>query len=286
MRILISLLLTAAFVAADEQKFVPAPEHEVNPAVPKGTVTKVEKWESKTFPGTVRDLHLYVPAQYSKDKPAALMVFQDGHDYVNLKGNWRVPTVFDNLIAAGQMPVTIAVFINPGHDKNKPAPQSPWRVTNRSFEYDTLSDEYSTMLVEEIIPWIKKDYALSDDPAMRAIGGASSGGICSFTVAWERPDQFGKVFSTIGSFVNLRGGHVYPALIRITERKPIRIFLQDSSGDLDNPFGNWPLANQNMNAALSFMKYDLKFDYTEGYGHNSNRSGSIFPEAMKWLWRK
>jgi enterochelin esterase family protein len=121
---------------------------------------------------------------------------------------------------------------------------------------------------------------------MRGICGASSGGICSFTVAWERPDQFRRVLSTIGSFVNLRGGNAYPYLVRKTERKPIRVSLQDTSGDLDNPFGHWPTANRQMNAALAYMGYDVKFDWAEGYGHNSHRGGAVFPDAMRWLWRK
>ncbi|MDB6074591.1 MAG: gnl 3 [Verrucomicrobiaceae bacterium] len=282
------LLLTASLHAEDSKlpnTFVAAPEHEEHAEVPHGKLTKIERWQCKAFPGTVRDWWIYVPAQYTADKPAALMVFQDGHDYVGPKGNWRTPTVFDNLIAKGDMPVTIAVFINPGHDATKPKPQSAWRVSNRSFEYDSMGPRYAGMLIDEIIPEVKKTYAITDDPEGRAICGASSGGICSFTVAWERPDQFRKVFSTIGSFTDIRGGNAYQAIIRETERKPIRIFLQDSTGDLDNPIGNWPIANQNMFSSLSYMHYDVKFDFTEGYGHNSNRGGSIFPEALKWLLR-
>lgn len=132
---------------------------------------------------------------------------------------------------------------------------------------------------------MQKQYKLVDDPEQWAIGGASSGAICAFTVAWERPDKFRKVFSTIGSYVDLAGGHAYPYLIRVTERKPLRIFLQDGANDLDNPYGNWPLANQMMLASLTFMKYDVKFEYGDGQ-HNSKHGGSIFPEAMQWLWRK
>ena len=285
---LLSTILAAPVLLQAEDAanvFKPAPEHKERADVPHGKLTKIENWQCKAYPGTVRDWWIYVPAQYTADKPAALMVFQDGHDYVGPKGNWRVPTVFDNLIAKGEMPVTIAVFINPGHDATKPKPQSAWRVSNRSVEYDTMGGHYASMLIDEIIPEVKKTYAITDNPEGRAISGASSGGICSFTVAWERPDQFRKVFSTIGSFTNIRGGHVYPAMIRETERKPIRVFLQDSTGDLDNTIGNWPIANQNMNAALNYMKYDVKFDFTEGYGHNSTRGGSILPEALRWLWR-
>ena len=279
---LILLGLLTPLMGLDDYKTGPLAEE--NPSVPKGKVTQMPPLESKIFAGTTRDWYVYVPSQYKAEKPACLMVFQDGHDYVNLKGNWRVPTVFDNLIASGDMPVTIAVFINPGNDAIKnPKPQSPWRSSNRSVEYDTLGDTYSKFLLTEVIPLVQKDYKLTEDPNGWAIGGASSGGICSFTVAWERPDKFHKVFSTIGSFTNIRGGNVYPYLIRVTERKPIKIFLQDGKNDVDNQFGSWPLANEMMNASLKFMNYDVTFVQGDGQ-HNSKHGGSIFPEAMKWLW--
>ncbi len=288
LRFLLPLFLSTIVVtttwAADD--FVESALHRENPAVPHGTVTKMPVWESKIFPGTTRDWWIYVPAQYKPENPAALMVFQDGHDYVNVKGNWRVPIVFDNLIASGDMPVTIAVFVNPGHDPSKGTPKSPWNGSNRSLEYNSLGDRYAKFLLEEILPEVEKTYRLSPDPEMRAIGGASSGAIAAFTVAWEKPEQFRKVLSTIGSFTNLAGGNAYPSLIRKTERKPLRVFLEDASGDVDNQFGNWPLANQQMNAALRYMGYDVRFDYAEGYSHSSKHGGSIFPEALKWLWRK
>lgn len=278
--------VSSGLFAADG--FRATPDHEVQPNVPVGKVVPMPPLESKVFAGTIREWSVYVPAQYDGTKPAALMVFQDGHDYVGLKGNWRVPTVFDNLIHKGEMPVTIGVFINPGHAaaKGDEFKSVKWKASNRSLEYDSLGDRYARMLIEEVIPELQKQWKISDDPEMRAICGASSGGICSFTVAWERPDQFRKVLSTIGSFVNLRGGDIYPSLIRKTERQPIRVFLEDASGDLDNPFGNWPLANQEMHRALTYMGYDVRFDYAEGYAHNSNHGGSIFPDALRWLWRK
>src|SRR4051812_3046892 len=148
-------------------------------------------WESKIFEGTVRDWWVYVPAQYKPDGSAALMVFQDGHDYINLKGNWRAPTVFDNLIASGEMPATVAVFINPGHEKAKgEQPKSAWKNSNRSVEYDSLGDRYATFLLQEIVPEVEKKWPVSKDPNLHAICGASSGGICSFTVAWEHPEAF------------------------------------------------------------------------------------------------
>ncbi len=281
----LSLLLLAAVPLAAADGFKITPDHEVRAGVAQGKLLPMPAWGSKIYPGTTRDWWVYVPANYRPDGSAALMVFQDGHDYVNPKGNWRVPTVFDNLIASGAMPPTVAVFVNPGHDPARGRPATPWRVSNRSLEYNALGDRYARFLLEEILPEVEKQFPLSRDPARRAIGGASSGAIAAFTAAWERPESFGKVFSTIGSYVNLMGGQAYPALIRKTERKPIRVYLEDTSGDLDNPYGNWPIANQQMHAALRYMGYDVRFDYAEGYGHNSQHGGSLFPAAMRWLWR-
>ena len=261
------------------------PDADRKPGVPEGKVVEMPKWQSKIFANTERQWWVYVPAQYKNDGTAGLMIFQDGHDYQNRDGAWGVPTVLDNLIASGDIPPIIAIFINPGNDPSKEL-KNAWGSSNRSLEYDGLGDRYARFLVEEIIPEVEKQWPVSKDPEMRGLCGASSGGICSFTAAWERPDQFRRVLSTIGSFVNLRGGNAYPYLIRKTERKPLRVYLQDSSGDLDNPFGNWPLANQQMHAALAYMGGDVKFDYPEGFGHNSHRGGAIFPDAMRWLWRK
>lgn len=280
-----AFLLVSRAPAADGA-FKATRDHEVQPGVPQGKVRPMPALKSKAFPETTRAWFIYVPAQYKPDGTAALMVFQDGQNYINLKGNWRVPTVFDNLIARGEMPVTIAVFVNPGHDETKGKAKSPTAGSNRSLEYNALGDRYARFLLEEVLPEVAKLYPYSKDPELHAIAGSSSGAIAAFTVAWERPEHFRRVFSTVGSFVNLRGGHDYPALIRKTERKPLRVFLQDSTGDNDNQFGHWPTANQQMHAALRYMGYDVRFDFAEGYGHNGNHGGSIFPDAMRWLWRK
>ena len=266
----------------DEKKLYPlGPDSQRQEGVPKGTVTKWT-WQSNVFAKTTRDCWTYVPAQYDKDKPAAVMVFQDGGGYQSENGSYRVPVVFDNLIQKKKMPVTIAIFVNPG--SFPPEKEGEKGKSNRSFEYDTLSDQYSRFLVEEILPEVGKSYNLSKDPKDRAIGGASSGGICAFTVAWERPDQFSKVLSHVGSFTNIRGGHNYEALIRKTKpSKPIKVFLQDGSNDLDNEFGNWPLANQQMAAALKFAKYEYKLVFGEGK-HSGVHGGAILPESMEWLW--
>ncbi len=265
-------------------KWEPHPDAVAREDVPKGEVIKMEPWESSIFPGTIRDWSIYVPAQYKPDQPAALMVFQDGQRMRDVNGRWRVPVVFDNLIARGDMPPTIAVFINPGQDTSRPRRNG--RYSNRGFEYDSLGDRYVRFLLEEIIPEVRKRYRLSDDPEWHAIGGSSSGAICAFTAAWERTDFFHKVYSSVGSFTNLRGGNVYPSLVRKTEPKPIRVYMADTSGDVDNAFGSWPWANQQMASALKYMGYDVRFDWAEGYAHNADFGSSKFPDAMKWLWRR
>ncbi len=102
----------------------------------------------------------------------------------------------------------------------------------------------------------------------------------------ERPDLFSKVLSHVGSFTNIRGGDRYPGMIRKTNPpKPIRVFLQDGSGDLDNEHGNWPLGNQQMALALKFKKYDYRFEFGDG-AHNGKHGGAILPDSLRWLWRE
>jgi enterochelin esterase family protein len=283
-RSFVTLMLLAAFVAvgfaADDYKH--GPDSMRQAGVPQGTVTQMKWVSKKIYPGTERDMWIYVPAQYDKSTPACLMVFQDGGGYVSETRSFRTTIVFDNLIHKKEMPVTIGIFLNPG---SIPATKPGGRARrNRSFEYDTLSDQYSKFLLEEILPFVGNKYNLSDKPEHRATGGISSGGICVWTVAWERPDQFGKVLSHVGSFTNIRGGHNYHAMIRKTEKKPIRVFLQEGSNDLDNLHGSWPLANRQMAASLKFAKYDYKFVMGDG-GHNGRHGGAIMPEALRWLWR-
>jgi enterochelin esterase family protein len=254
------------------------PDGREHPGVPKGTVKQMPPWESRIFAGTKRDWWIYVPAQYRPEQPAAMMVFQDG----NGPRTW-VPTVFDNLIAKHDMPVTVGVFIEPGGIKT---PRD-----NRSVEYDTLSDQYARFLLDEIVPELEKTVKLRHDAASRAIAGQSSGAICAFTVAWERPNEFSKVVSWTGSFTNIAagadqrsGGHNYEALVRRLPKKPIRLFLQDGSNDLDLAPGSWWLANQTMARSLEFAGYDYAYAWGAGF-HNYLHGRAIFPDTMRWLWR-
>lgn len=276
----LAALLPAA-TAADDYTF--GPDSLPKSGVPKGTVTKFRWDKSKVFEGTERNCWLYVPAQYDGTAPACVMVFQDGEGYVGEKGQYRVPVVFDNLIHAKEMPVTVGVFINPGKFPAPGKAEKDWR-SNRSFEYDTLSDQYARFLETEVLPEVGKTVKLRADAAGRAICGISSGGICAFTAAWERPDLFSKVLSHVGSFTNIRGGDVYPGLIRKTERKPLRVYLQDGTGDLDNLHGSWPLANLQMAASLRHTEYDYKLVFGDG-GHNGRHGGAVLPDALRWLWR-
>ena len=255
------------------------PESKAIVGVAAGTLTRMPDWHSHVFEGTTREWYVYVPAGLQPNEEAAVMVFQDGQ--------WMkpyVPVVFDNLIAKGEMPKTVGIFLAPGVFGDK--------KSNRSFEYDTLSDQYARFLLEEILPEVEKTVKLSHDPEERAICGMSSGGICAFTAAWEHPEAFGKVVSWIGSFTNIAhgasmhdGGHNYPALIRVTPKKPIRVFLQDGSNDLDNQWGNWPLANESMAKALAFAGYDYKFVFGKGM-HSDKHGRSMLPDTLRWLWRK
>ena len=281
-RTMILVLLLASPALAGDEEYKLGPDSMRQEGIPQGTVTK-DVWHSKVFAETVRDYWVYVPKQYDGSKPACVMVFQDGQAYVKEDGDFRVPVVFDNLIHKGEMPVTIGIFINPGLLVD-PSSKEPGKGSNRSFEYDTLSDQYARFLLEEILPEVGKRYKLTEDPECRAICGISSGGICAFTVAWQRPEAFRKVLSHVGSFTNIRGGHAYPSLIRSTPAKPIRVFLQDGSNDLDNQFGNWWLANLEMEAALKFKQYDYKFVGGTGK-HSGKHGGAILPDSLRWLWR-
>jgi predicted alpha/beta superfamily hydrolase len=254
----------------------------VHPGVPKGEVLKFSFQNSNIYPATYRDYWVYIPAQYDGKKPACVFVDQDGIQF-------KTPTVFDNLINNKEMPVTIGIFITPGRVVAKDT--TALDRYNRSYEYDALGDAYVRFLLEELLPDVEKHKAtdgrsiiLSKNGNDRAIGGTSSGAICAFTAAWERPDAFSRVYSGIGTYVGLRGGDRYPTLIRKYEPKPIRIFLQDGAHDQNIYAGDWFYANQMMERALTFAGYEVNHVYGEG-AHSGNQSNAIFPDVMRWLWK-
>jgi enterochelin esterase-like enzyme len=281
--------------APTDDVYALGPDSEPHEGTPHGKVIGPLTLASQVFTNTTRHYWIYVPAQYDAKKPAALMIFQDGQAFVGPEGSYRIPTVFDNLIYRREMPVTIAIFINPGHTPAQQESSSTnWgdTINNRATEYNELNDRYAHLITDELMPAVDKDYNISKNPDDRAIAGASSGAICAFTVAWQRPDQFHKVISTIGSFTNIRGGHVYPDLILKSERKPIRIYLQDGLNDNRgrknnspyDPLRDWHAQNIKMVAALTQKGYDV--NYCWGIGSHSNKQGgAIMPEMLRWLWR-
>ena len=263
-----------------EYKDIETLVRETAPAsVPAGAIKGPYRWLSEIFPGTVRKYWIYVPAQYDPAKPACSMVVQDG---LRRARDWALTDAFDQLIHSGEVPVTIGIFIDHGI---VPAPHENAQARfNRSFEYDALGDRYARFLLEEILPEVSKEYNLSTDPNDRSIAGASSGAICAFNVAWERPDEFRRVLSTIGTYVSLRDGHNFPMLVRKTEPKPIRIFLEDGSSDLNIFGGNWWIANQDMLSSFEWAGYDVKHAFGDG-GHSGDHARAIMLDALRWLWR-
>jgi enterochelin esterase-like enzyme len=313
-------------------EYTHGPDSLPQPGVPKGKLEGPFEFKSQIIAGTVRQYWLYVPAQYDAAKPAGLLVFQDGQRATNPApdASLRVPQVMENLIHKKDIPVMIGLFITPGNrSETYPPNLGTNNPNNRAQEYDAMNDTYARFLIEEMIPEVKKKYNLSDNVDSRVIGGTSSGAICAFTVAWHRPDQFRKVISAIGSYTSIGyrpatattpmvpGGDLYPTLIRKNPAKPIRIFLQDGSNDLDNNQGNWFLANQQMVAAFNYAnnagagrggrgrqggaavpanpaepaapaapapRYDVKFEWGDG-AHSDLHGGVLLPDILRWMFR-
>ena len=276
-------LTVLAPLAKSDEEYKLGPDSQEQPGVPQGKVEQF-KWSSKVFHGAECDGWIYVPAQYDPKTPACVMVFQDGGGFQSRAGSWRAPVVFDNLINKKEMPVTIGIFLNPGVIPPPPGAKEALPRFNRSFEYDSATDQYAKFLIDEILPEVAKKYNLAKDANSRAICGSSSGGSCAFTVAWQRPDEFARVASFVGSFTNLRGDNYYPDVIRKTEPKPIRVFLQDGRKDANSVAGSWVNANKDMADALEFAGYDYKYVLGDE-GHNAKHGSAIFPDVLRWLWR-
>lgn len=263
--------------------------------VPKGEIRGPFVIPSQAYPGTQHTYWVYVPAQYDAARSASLMVFQDGQAFKADPGDLRAQNVMDNLIFRREIPVMIGVFINPGRTPEQPEPTpQEWgdRTTNRPTEYNSLDDKYARVVVDELLPELYKSYNISRDPEQHGIGGASSGAIAAFTVAWERPDHFRKVLSIVGSFVNLRGGHVYPEKVREGPRKPLRVFLQDgrndnralqANGNYDEK-RDWFFQNVRLMQALTEKGYEVNYSWGMNR-HGQKMGGAILPEMMRWLWR-
>jgi hypothetical protein len=305
------LAAATALFAADSAARKPGdyklgPDSLPREGVPRGKLEGPFLFRSQIFSNTVREYWIFVPAQYTPEKPACVLVFQDGQRATRTNGSLRVPQVMENLIAKKEMPVTIGIFITPG-ERGDSYPEGNGNPNNRAAEYDSLTDAYARFICDEMLPEAAKKYNLTQDPEGRAIGGTSSGAICAFTVAWRRPDQFRKVISCIGSYTSIAyrpahdgepmvsGGELYPTLIRKNPIKPIKIFLQDGSNDLSNEHGNWFLANQQMLSALEWAnanadrkndsgpRYQINHQWGDG-AHSDSHGGAILPDILRWIW--
>jgi enterochelin esterase-like enzyme len=272
------------------------PDSMPQEGVPKGEIRGPYHIQSNAYPGTQHTYWVYVPAQYDPAVPAALMVFQDGQAFKDPNGDLRAQNVMDNLIYRREIPVMLSVFINPGRtpEQVEPSPETGWGdgTTNRGTEYNTPDDKYARVITEELMPVLNKEYNISKDPEMRGIGGSSSGAIAAFAVAWERPNEFRKVLSNVGSFVDIRGGYVYPERVMASEKKPLRVFLCDGRND-HRGFGrdgkydekrDWFYQNMRLMKALTAKGYDVNYSWSMNL-HGQKYGGMILPDMMRWLWR-
>lgn len=314
MRLAIFAAVALAASAAPAQRqagdYPLTPDSLVQPGIAHGRLEGPFEFHSKVFPGTVRRYWVHVPAGYDPARPPNLLLFQDGQRATNPEGSLRIPNVLDNLIAKGDIPPTLGLFVTPGNlSKHYPGDLGMRNPDHRAEEYDALSDAYARMLIDELLPEVAKRWRFADDPGRRAIGGTSSGAIAAFTVAWQRPDAFANVISFIGSYTSIGykpaaagqpmtpGGDLYPTLIRKGAIRPIRIFLQDGSNDLDNEHGSWFLANQQMLAALDWAnahadeekkvgpRYEVNHVWGDG-AHSDAHGGAILPDVLRWIWRR
>jgi hypothetical protein len=307
-------LLAGPALAGEPRKpgeYPPTADSLPQPGVDKGKLIGPLEFKSKVIAGTVRRYWIYVPAKYDAKSPPNLLVFQDGQRAINPQGPLNIPVVLDNLIAKGDIPATLGVFITPGNTGTEHYPDNlgTGNPNHRAPEYDALSDAYTRMLIDEILPEVAKSYKFTDDPKKRAIGGTSSGAICAWTVAWHRPDAFGNVISMIGSYTSIGyhpatatepmipGGDTYPGLIRKNPIRPIRIFLQDGTADLNNEHGNWHLANEQMLSSLQWAnanadekkiagaRYDVRYEWGDG-AHSDVHGGWLLPGILRWMFGK
>jgi enterochelin esterase family protein len=305
----VSALVLGAMLLAGTSGAMPPDRRPPAAARQHGRLEGPFRLQSRVYPGTVRRYWVYVPADYEPTRPPNLLLFQDGQRAIDPNGSLHLPVVLDTLIGEHALPSTLGVFVTPGNrSAHYPDDLGTRNPDHRVEEYDSLSDDYARMTLGELLPAVARRWRFAADPTRRAIGGTSSGAIAAWTVAWRHPQAFGNVISFIGSYTSIGltlgpdgtprayGGDIYPGLIRKSPIRPLRIFLQDGRGDLDNEHGNWFLANQQMLKSLEWAnaqadathragpRYDVTHVWTEG-GHSDADGGAILPEALRWIWR-
>jgi enterochelin esterase-like enzyme len=272
-----------AYKRADDvvSEYALGPDSLLQPDVPAGEVTSFRWVSDRVYPGVERAVSVYVPADLPRGKASNLIVFQDGSDY--LDAEFGATAVLDNLIHRDEIPPTVALFVDAG--ETGPGYPLFGGTDNRSTEYDSVNGDYGRFLIEELLPEVRTLAPITDDPRGRAVCGISSGGACAFTVAWHHPDEFANVISHCGSFLGIRGANEYPVLIRQNPRKNLRVWHQTGERDVDVIFGNIPLANRELDAALRYRHYDSLFEFGTG-GHSLRHGAAVFPETLRWIWRE
>jgi putative esterase len=279
------------------------------PGVPKGALSEQLACDSQVYRGWKISYWIYASPGVDPNSPSAVMVWQDGHRFVYPGNHARLLTVVENLVQRKKIPPMVLVLIAPGYigdfDNSEYVPNNDIRRM-RSILYDTVNDDYNKMVLGEVFPQVEKRYKLRSDGYSRAIGGQSSGGICSFNAAWWRPEAFGRVLSRIGSFTALQwrqgqanpdrrhglddpadildGGQVFPFLVRARDRKNIRVWLEDGGNDLENSAGSWPLQNIQLANSLKMREYDFFLSFGN-HQHSTEHGDAELPKALTWLWR-
>ena len=278
-----------------DASYHPCLEAFPNEDIARGVVTKFEGWPGRDRRGrsvyscTSRDMWIYAPPGLEPEMRPRVILFNDGGFYLSRSGPVRATHVLDTLLHQGEIAPTVAVFIMPGVPDGpveSPIESYDDRAAQRSLEYDRVTPLYGEFLFGEVLRFAESHLSIkvSEDPAHRTVCGVSSGGIAAFNAAWHHPHQFGRVLSHCGSFTDIWGGHNYPSLVRRTQCKPIRVFLQSGENDANTPFGNWALANQAMASAFEWAGYDYRFEFGIG-GHNLDHGGALFADSLRWLWR-
>ncbi|WP_435743509.1 alpha/beta hydrolase [Microbacterium sp. PMB16] len=265
---------------SDAVSYAYGPDSAPRDGVIPGSIRAFEITDSATYPGTVRTVWVHVPHGHDSSAPASVMVFNDGWWYLDPDGDVRAGIVLDNLAHHGGIPPLVSVFVDPGVFPDAAEPK------NRNAEYDAADARYAGFLLDEVLPRVAETHALTAEPEQRGICGGSSGGNAAFTAAWQRPDGIRRVISFNGSFAQIPGGNLYPALLHSGARRPLRVFLHAAHRDLgwDEPEHNWFAENLEMAAALTRAAADVRLVVGDG-GHHPNHGGVLLPDALHWLWR-
>lgn len=268
------------------------PDSYAQRGVPKGELSdRMVNVSKKIYEGMETNYWVYLPAQYDPSKPAALMVWQDGHLLIGRNdeeicilcpGLVRILEVTDNLLYRGEIPVMVHLFVQPGTLNGE---------SMRSMQYDSVTDRYPRFLVEELLPEVYAKYNIRRDGYSHAIQGQSSGGIAAFNAGWHFPGQFSRIASQHGTFTAVafrnqepEAGHVYPTWVRREPRKNLRVWISHGTEDYENEWGSWPTQNLQMANSLKFRGYDFRY-YLGNGDHHAAIWAAKLPEAMTWLWR-